>query len=235
MRRAFTLIELLVVIAIIGILIGILLPVTNRARGSARVVACASNLKQIGEGLLRYRNDHKVLPARPGNLVFANPHVLRYQDQEFSVAELMEKYVGSRKILYCPANTLGRNVETWWPYSSGTIAGTYQYPFWLIWRNWVCEREQIPDYRKLTSTRVIAADYLGVAAFDNGTTRVIAWNHEKTKDDSPRGMNMLFGDGHVSWHHTQFNWQIYGFGFGQVYWFFGRGYEQNITPRLGGD
>ena len=65
MRKAFTLIELLVVIAIIALLVGILVPALGQARKSARAVACAANLRGMGQGLVLYNNDHKeaVIPS----------------------------------------------------------------------------------------------------------------------------------------------------------------------------
>lgn len=64
-QRAFTLIELLVVVAIIVILIAILLPSLENARRQAKTVTCASNLRQIGIGVMLYttENDNRIRPS----------------------------------------------------------------------------------------------------------------------------------------------------------------------------
>jgi prepilin-type N-terminal cleavage/methylation domain-containing protein len=56
--RKFTLIELLVVVAIIGILASLLMPSLQKARKSAKMAVCNSNLNQIGKASFMFLDDN---------------------------------------------------------------------------------------------------------------------------------------------------------------------------------
>ena len=114
-RRAFTLIELLIVIAIIGLLAAILFPVFARARENARRASCASNLKQIGLGLMQYTQDYdEKFP--PGRSYWQDPETGQSYSQDWAVSKYIpsaagrfvkvpsvtSSYIKNEQIFLCP-------------------------------------------------------------------------------------------------------------------------------------
>jgi prepilin-type N-terminal cleavage/methylation domain-containing protein/prepilin-type processing-associated H-X9-DG protein len=123
-RHAFTLIELLVVIAIIAILAAILFPVFARARENARRTSCASNLKQIGLGVMMYVQDYdetypsadRYLSGSTGNITYW------YYD--------IDPYVKNFQSFVCPSSSQGygpvANSYTWDQFNHSYVrAGNY--------------------------------------------------------------------------------------------------------------
>lgn len=95
-HHAFTLIELLVVMTIIGILAGLLFPALGRASSKAKQIKCASNMKQIGLGMLMYMDDFDGRLPRTGQETMNTNEMF---------IQKIHAYVGnSESIRLCPAD-----------------------------------------------------------------------------------------------------------------------------------
>jgi len=125
-REAFTLIELLVVIAIISLLVSILLPSLNRAKGLAKEVLCLTRQKQIGYAFSMYADDNNDYMCG----VLADGYDMARQSSTVrSWSHLLSKYVGEpaahhyedgdvygtteNEVFWCPEWTGDRN-QNWY-------------------------------------------------------------------------------------------------------------------------
>ncbi len=136
-RSAFTLVELLVVIAIIGILVALLLPAVQAARGSARRMSCTNNMRQIGLALHNYHATFKEFPegSRQSNFIGPLASVLPYLEegstyQQFDFSKRYsdpynQEVAGQTIATYlCPSMPLPREVPL---VSAGETGGPSSY------------------------------------------------------------------------------------------------------------
>jgi len=65
--RAFTLIELLATVSIVVLLAALAMPAINRARQSAILAGCVSNMRQVGSAALHYATDNNMRLPRNNN------------------------------------------------------------------------------------------------------------------------------------------------------------------------
>jgi len=101
--EGFTLLEILVVIVIIGTLAALMIPALSGALERANTSKCASNLRQIGAGVLLFAGENS------GNFPLAGPDI-KHGQTPAPWTDQIEPYLGGQtnsinKIYICPSSS----------------------------------------------------------------------------------------------------------------------------------
>ncbi len=220
-RNGFTLIELLVVISIIALLVSILLPALNGAREQARQLLCTSQLKSMSLGFTLYANTYAgnaprafgyddgsysprdnfnswfiYLAYRSGNQV--NPTMESFP---LNLGHLhYEGYIETGETFYCPSLALRNPSWSYDYYTEGDVAWGKEFPRHEI------ENSQGKDARIRVSYSYWRYYQQRIEKLDKLQNYVIALDMFRDREDlnhltlsrEPKGFNLLWGDGHVS-------------------------------------
>ena len=226
-RRGFTLIELLVVISIIALLLAILMPALGSVKERAKRIVCASNLKQIGVGLMTYAvdQDDKLPPSAFTGANWPYMAYMAYKIDPFATSDIdkivgapynlgylfQENILSTPKSFYCPSAPKERDEEGFgWRYEY--YAGDLSWPFtsdptsnhshWVRVSYGYSPQSKVKE--TLSNGQVVCEITNRSSKLNSGAVMVVdvigtleSLSHNGGRKKAS-GLNGLFGDGHVA-------------------------------------
>jgi len=224
-RTGFTLVELLVVIGIIALLISILLPALNSAKERANRVKCASNLRQIGQGILLYANDNKGAYPRTRASVGSTAAITYFRnstesdpfrsgggvgpfnDVTGSMFLLVRNADINPEVFVCPSSNQEKDsLNNQAPTLRGNFSSTNNLSYSMA--NPFPSNTAVGLGYKLNGN--VTADFALAADRNDGSVATAvsasspATNQKlmNSKNHEQEGQNVLYNDGHVEWVTT---------------------------------
>ena len=230
-KTGFTLIELLVVIAIIAILAGMLLPALSNAKERGKKALCTSNLRQLVLGTMMYADDNEdrlptpqfdpeLIPGSDpwrGYVLFEGGAKGAPADQSnpLNLGVLFTgNYTPVSKIFYCPslrhANDIHIPLEqrfyesptVSWPMNSNTeqasarVRTSYMYyPQTDVLVSGLQGRFGWTKVARKSTQLSVNRSLITDLIYTYGTL-------SHTSGNNPYGLNVAWGDGHVSFSNT---------------------------------
>lgn len=192
-RSAFTLIELLVVMAIIGVLIALLIPAVQAARGAARRVECLNNMLQTSLGTLNYESAFESFPSgvvNPTGPISNTPNGYHYswivQVLPFLEQKTTYNHINFSRSVYDPGNDTARAVSI---------------------KAFLCPSDSAPRVdNKLAGTNFAATHHHVEAPIDTTNSGVMFLNSQVRIDDIEDGTSMTFLLGEKKREQGELGW-----------------------------
>jgi len=215
-RAAFTLIELLVVVSIVALLVSLLLPALGGARESAKLVFCASNLRQMGMVLVSYHDDWGAFPHVPMKAEAATPPPPAPQETTFPrfwrwavYLEFRNTYGVPDAAMDCPTTP---DAEPHYHNSPNGFGQNFESRYGMYVGNKIVRNIGYPDGPLPSAAHGLGspADSVmmsDIMYWDNSGVKGFRLNHPKISG----GANVLRLNGSVRWHAWQDDWQGHAF------------------------
>lgn len=198
---AFSLVELLVVISVIVVLAAMLLPAISLIKGAAVRTTCANSLRQLGATTITWSGENDgVVYLSYENFQAYNSFLVANEFNHNKQFGLLwsQDLIDNPRLLFCSAekrsgfsfNTTGNP----WPHvnNTWTTSGYANRPAWHVDKRFALNAQPAgissPPLLRNYNRRAILSDF----AYEPG---VVASRHRS-------GVNVCYGDGHVSWFDT---------------------------------